>query len=345
MELITLENAAGQQVRRWGPTGPITTRPEPVGWGGPVIARGSKLHWVTGDPVHWMEYDFDAHEMRYLKVLEGIYPKNFVGVRSSELSPDASQVAVYTDGGMQVFGLQVFALETGKPLLTVPIADGTQPRGLGWSHDGSYLAASDSSGRCTIYDGKKLQIVREVTGIRDADIAWAKHAPLLATGDGRIIGLDGHDDRKLSISCDRLDWSTDGRYLAIYSLGNPSISEIVEWDVASDREVARFRQRLWNSNAMIWPRGLSIVTWSTLEGGPNSIWFTDPQANKHSALFLRPDGKHVIMDSSGRYRGSGELDEDFVNVVLTESGFKTIKPSEFQARFGWKNQPNEVRLW
>jgi hypothetical protein len=59
-----------------------------------------------------------------------------------------------------------------------------------------------------------------------------------------------------------------------------------------------------------------------------------PLANPHG-LAVSPDG---------HYRGTPHLEDELVYVIQTDRGQETLRPQEFAARFGWKNDPARVPL-
>lgn len=61
-------------------------------------------------------------------------------------------------------------------------------------------------------------------------------------------------------------------------------------------------------------------------------------------LNLRDD-RWLSLTPDGHYRGSPGIEKDLVYVATTDSGEQiTLTPAEFAKRFGWKNDPSQVRL-
>ncbi len=47
----------------------------------------------------------------------------------------------------------------------------------------------------------------------------------------------------------------------------------------------------------------------------------------------------------GHFRGTPGAEKELVCVVLTEDGHQeTLPPAEFEQKYGWKNDPDKVRL-
>ena len=56
-------------------------------------------------------------------------------------------------------------------------------------------------------------------------------------------------------------------------------------------------------------------------------------------------GKHLFLSPEGHVRCSPEMSEDVVYVALTDDGRQvTLRPAEFAAKYGWKNDPAKIRL-
>jgi hypothetical protein len=46
----------------------------------------------------------------------------------------------------------------------------------------------------------------------------------------------------------------------------------------------------------------------------------------------------------GHYRGALGVEKGIVYVVQTEAGQELLDPDEFEKKYGWKNDPQRVRL-
>ena len=56
-------------------------------------------------------------------------------------------------------------------------------------------------------------------------------------------------------------------------------------------------------------------------------------------------GKHLFLSPEGHMRCSPAMSEDVVYVALTDDGRQvTLRPAEFAAKYGWKNDPEKIRL-
>ncbi len=57
-----------------------------------------------------------------------------------------------------------------------------------------------------------------------------------------------------------------------------------------------------------------------------------------------PREQSIAISPDGHYRGSPRAEQFIVYVVKTAKGQETLTPQEFAKRYGWKNDPNKVRL-
>ena len=56
-------------------------------------------------------------------------------------------------------------------------------------------------------------------------------------------------------------------------------------------------------------------------------------------------GKHLFLSPEGHSRCSEKMSEDVVYVALTDDGRQvTLRQPEFEATYGWKNDPEQIRL-
>jgi hypothetical protein len=64
-----------------------------------------------------------------------------------------------------------------------------------------------------------------------------------------------------------------------------------------------------------------------------------------SQIIWYAPGKHLFLSPEGHVRVSPAMREDVVYVALTDDGRQvTLRPAEFVAAYGWKNDPEKIRL-
>ena len=56
------------------------------------------------------------------------------------------------------------------------------------------------------------------------------------------------------------------------------------------------------------------------------------------------EDRWLVVSADGHYRGPPQVEEEPVYVVQTDKGQHTLTPEEFAQKYGWKNDPERVRL-
>jgi hypothetical protein len=63
-----------------------------------------------------------------------------------------------------------------------------------------------------------------------------------------------------------------------------------------------------------------------------------------STLVALRNDQYLTVSADGHYRGSPQVERHLVYVVQTDHGQETLTPDAFAQRYGWKNDPERVRL-
>ncbi len=56
------------------------------------------------------------------------------------------------------------------------------------------------------------------------------------------------------------------------------------------------------------------------------------------------NGQWLALRPDGHYRGSPGVEKEIVYIVQTDAGQELLTPDEFATKYGWKNDPDRVRL-
>ena len=133
-----------------------------------------------------------------------------------------------------------------------------------------------------------------------------------------------------------LAWSPDGRYLLVGRL----VNLIQMWDWRRAEASDHFYTMGSVKYVGFFPEGRYIF------GGSDDrsvrIWDRIKSVPMGHVL---DQGRHVLLLSgTGHYRIDLWCQPDIVYVVQTATEQLTLKPAEFADRFGWKNEPEKVRL-
>jgi WD40 repeat protein len=64
-----------------------------------------------------------------------------------------------------------------------------------------------------------------------------------------------------------------------------------------------------------------------------------------SILIPLDDDRHCILSPEGHFTGTPQIERQLVIVVLTDDGRQeTLSPAEFEQKYGWRNEPEKVKL-
>ena len=95
----------------------------------------------------------------------------------------------------------------------------------------------------------------------------------------------------------------------------------------------------WNS--FISPDRKSVA--SITDGATVEFW--DSATGRRLATWLPfADDQELAVSPEGHYYGSPRVERLLVYVVQTDEGQQTLTPEEFAAKYGWKNDPQRVKL-
>lgn len=85
-----------------------------------------------------------------------------------------------------------------------------------------------------------------------------------------------------------------------------------------------------------------------LKGGLHQqmIHFWELETGKRLGnLLLLNDNQHLIVSPEGHFRGSPDVAKELGYIVETDAGQETLTESEFQKKYGWKNDPTKAIIY
>jgi WD40 repeat protein len=253
---------------------------------------------------------------------------------------------------------KAIALFNGNKTGLLDIASGKITHQLGgaggltaWSPDGTRIAVFNGRGGspglsgahvCSTATGKRQQSLSPTDGSQKcAALAWSPDGTLLATGWGDGIvrvwdpatakplhKLPGHTGQVVYLA-----WAKDGKTL----LSDSEDGTHRVWHLPPEKlpEI-----RPWRMYAPSPDLRLGAV------GDLNTIRLHEIANNRPvGVLMLLPGRRLMCIHPEGHYRGSPGVERDLRYVAQLPDGSQvTLTPAEFEKRFGWKNDPEKVRL-
>jgi serine/threonine protein kinase/WD40 repeat protein len=235
-----------------------------------------------------------------------------------------------------------------------PLGDVRSGPQHGWSADGKRIA--------TVWDGRIAVLEESRPGAQDwtkkwekqfadAVVVWSPTDNVLATGNrkGDLCLWNGTTGAEIKRSegnprIDCLAWSPDGKRLAGCGVGAriweaPTLNRLRPLDEAGYYEIK------WSDGKTIAALGPSKVAhWDAESGKVLPSTSVESWLPWQGRFIMLANGKGLAISPEGHYRGSPGVERDIVYVVKTKDGQQTLKPKEFEEKYGWKNDPSRVRL-
>lgn len=143
--------------------------------------------------------------------------------------------------------------------------------------------------------------------------------------------------KELQVRCDGplLGWSADGK--AVKTWGGETVRW---WDRQTGELLRRKEFPLLDSPVLLSPDSQFVAV---SRGGALNIG--DISRGKFALTLVPLSGdKWLALRPDGHYRGSPGVEKEIVYVVQTDAGQEALTPDEFTTKYGWKNDPERVRL-
>jgi len=214
-------------------------------------------------------------------------------------------------------------------------------------------------------------------------IAWSPDGKIIASGsegDKTVRLWDSSSGKQIhsfdADRCFRLEWSPDGKSLASGMYNYDTKLETLIWDIAAKELQLRCegsllgwsadskavltwdgsgRVRWWDNQTGELLRGVEFPFFAILAPSPNGRFAAMDTGGAfrigdlHNGTFpltLVPlrGGQWLAVRPDGHYRGSPGVEKEIVYVVQTDAGQEVLASEEFAKKYGWKNDPERVRL-
>jgi WD40 repeat protein len=250
-------------------------------------------------------------------------------------SPDGKYLATVAEKAMQVW-----SAASGRLIHTL---QGHTARidHIAWSPDGKWIA-SGSNGDKTVrlWDAASGEQLHSFDAGEFVNLAWSPDGQSLASCTGQDTRTWDVTTKDLQVRCAGLlfGWSADSK--AVMTLER---NKLVRW---WDRQTGELLRRLEcpfleiGSEQWLSPNSQFVTC---QRGGALSIG--DLSTGKFQLTFVPlRGGQWLAVRPDGHYRGSPGVEKEIVYVVQTDAGQEVLAPDEFAKKYGWKNDPESVRL-
>ncbi len=180
--------------------------------------------------------------------------------------------------------------------------------------------------------------------------AWSPDGRTLAVSRGWTVSLwDANSGTRKSSMQEHganpvisLRWLANGKILVAggsqgqHFAPNNNVSAVVVWDAESGKLIRVFDGA---DGAAFSPDGRLFV--ARADSAVRLHRLDDGRVIR-TMLSLR-DQSYAVISPEGHYRGSPEIEQELVYVVQTAQSQDTLTPKQFTDKYGWRNDPQQVR--
>jgi WD40 repeat protein len=230
---------------------------------------------------------------------------------------------------------------------------------LAWGANGSTLAAGLDNNKVLILEtpsGKVLQTlgraefeggIRYLAVLPDGRLVAASHNGVVSVWNSKweTVGAlarltktvrQGGDMVRADIDVNNGATSAGGTTIALATSDG-----IVLWD--ADKQAVGKTVGTGPMYSVAWSLPLHRLF---ADQGDRLVIYDEPSGELlASQVIWWGPGKHLLLSPEGHMRCSPAMSEDVVYVALTDDGRQlTLRPNEFAAKYGWRNDPDKIRL-
>jgi hypothetical protein len=237
------------------------------------------------------------------------------------------------------------AYHRGDELAVAAAADDApqpQPAGHGKGHRHPQAAAQHLDPQLVGLDVLDIDSGKPIYSFDGGDciaLSWSPDGKSLASSEWENVHVWDIAAQDLQLRCSGVfvGWTADSA--AVITQDNAS-GLVRWWDRQSGDRLRKTKFDLLPGLSIARPEGRFAAC---AQRACLDIWEIDRGRTSLTLVPLR-DGKWLAVRPDGHYRGSPGVEKELVYVVQTEKGQELLASDEFEKKYGWKNDPQRVRL-
>jgi WD40 repeat protein len=211
---------------------------------------------------------------------------------------------------------------------------------IAWSRDGKTIASGSGDRTVRLWDATSGKPIHSFDAGGSYALSWSPDGKSLASNEYETnVRVWDMATKEIQLRCLGIfvGWSADSAAVITRDNGTGLVRW---WDRQTGDRLRETKSDLLPSFSIARPDGRFAAC---VEGGALKIWEIDRGRTSLTLVSLR-GGQWLAVRPDGHYRGSLGVEKELVYVVQTDAGQEVLAPAEFEKKYGWKNDPQRVRL-